>query len=879
MGEVYRARDTRLDRAVALKVLPENLAADASHHARFQREARIISSLNHPHVCALHDIGQHESRHYLVLELLEGETLAARLARGPLSQSQAVRVGAQIADALAAAHRHGLVHRDLKPANVMLTPSGVKLLDFGLAKPVSAEVVVTPLAATVGGGTPATAEGQIVGTLQYMAPEQVQGLPTDARTDIFALGAVLYEMMTGRKAFEAHTPAGLIASIMRSDPPAVSATVPGTPGSLDAVIERCLAKEPGERWQSAHDVKLQLEWLQSHATGAVASPPPATVHRRVWGASLAAAFAGGLVTATPLVVALWRSPAGPVDLVPRRLDMALPKDAALWTGAIPDVPEISPDGRWVAYGATVRGRRQLHLRSLASTESKVLLDNEDAAFPFWSPDSRALGFFAQASLKTISIGGGAARVLAPAPAPRGGSWGGGRILFALGRTSPTLPDPGGRRPVHDPGDRGAPRRAEIPPLPGTLYFRPRLLPDGRSFLISTFPANQPAAALEAAERGHQGQSLRLAALDSRESRLIPEVEGPASARARFAVGHMIWARDAQLLTRAFDPRSGQFTAPEVVIAQGVRVYSVARDGTIVFQAQSSSPFTQPTWFDRKGVREGTLADPDAYGGLSLSPDGRRASVWMGSRAGNQDVWEVDLSTGVLSRMTSDPAIDSDATWAPDGTRVAFTSARSGTLAVYVKDVASGREELLAPMAGRPLVVDGWTPDGRALVVRQPGGRNTYIVTLDADRTLRPLVANAFTMDETQVSPDGRWAAYNSDESGAWEVYVARFPTFTSRRRVSTAGGVQPKWRRDGKELFYLALDSSMMSVPIDTSAELTVQRPIKLFDSGITPDPGLTQYGVTPDGQRFLALDRSGREGETLTVLLNWLTPENLGRR
>ncbi len=329
MGEVYRARDTRLDRAVALKVLPEDLAADTAHHARFQREARIISSLNHPHVCALHDIGQHESQHYLVLELLEGETLAARLTRGALSQGQAVRVGAQIADALAAAHRHGLVHRDLKPANVMLTPSGVKLLDFGLAKPVSTEVVVTPLSATVVGGAPATAEGQIVGTLQYMAPEQVQGLPTDARTDIFALGAVLYEMLTGRTAFAAPTPAGLIASILRSDPPAVSASVPGTPGSLDAVIERCLAKEPGDRWQSAHDVKLQLEWLQSHATGAVASPPPTAVQRRRWRVPLAAAIAGALVAATPLAVALWRSPAGPVDLVPRRLEMTLPKGTVL----------------------------------------------------------------------------------------------------------------------------------------------------------------------------------------------------------------------------------------------------------------------------------------------------------------------------------------------------------------------------------------------------------------------------------------------------------------------------------------------------------------------------------------------------------------------
>ncbi len=349
---------------------------------------------------------------------------------------------------------------------------------------------------------------------------------------------------------------------------------------------------------------------------------------------------------------------------------------------------------------------------------------------------------------------------------------------------------------------------------------------------------------------------------------------------RFAAGHLIWARGEQLVTRAFDPRSGQFTAPEVPIAQGVGTHSVASDGTIVFQTRSTSPFTQPTWFDRRGVPGGTLADPDAYMGLSLAPDGRHAAVWKGSGDGNVDVWEVDLSTGVLSRMTSDPAADSDATWAPDGTRVAFSSTRSGRRAVYVKDVASGREELVASIADAALVVDGWTPDGRALVVRQTAApRNTYLVAPDGDRTLRPLGANAFTVDETQVSPDGRWVAYNSDESGTWEVYVARFPAFTSRRRVSTAGGVQPKWRRDGKELFYLALDSSMMSVSIDAGAELTVQRPVKLFDTGIRPNPNLSQYGVTPDGQRFLGLNRDVPERETLTVLLNWLTPENLGRR
>ncbi len=363
--------------------------------------------------------------------------------------------------------------------------------------------------------------------------------------------------------------------------------------------------------------------------------------------------------------------------------------------------------------------------------------------------------------------------VAPAPAPRGGSWGGGRILFALGETSLNLPDRGGAG-LYTVSETGGRRYAvEIPPPPGTLYFRPRLLPDGRSFLISTFPVESARRRrLEASERGYPGQKLRLAALDSRESRLIQEVEGPASARARFAVGHMIWARDAQLLTRAFDPRSGQFTAPEVVIAQGVRVYSAASDGTIVFQAPEFFSFHAAHVVRPKGcTSRARLLIRTPTAACRLSPNGRRASVWKGSGAGNQDVWEVDLSTGVLSRMTDDPAIDSDATWAPDETRVAFTSTRSGNFAVYVKDVASGREELLAPKAGRPLVVDGWTPTAAPWWYAEPRGRRIYLVTLDADRTLRPLVENAFTR--------GRNAG------------VARWPMGRVQlRRIGRLGGVR-----------------------------------------------------------------------------------------
>jgi Tol biopolymer transport system component len=851
MGEVYRAHDTRLDRLVALKVLPDALAADAAHLARFQREAKTISALNHAHICALHDIGQHETTHYLVLELLEGETLATRIARAPLPPSQVERLGAQIADALAAAHRHGLVHRDLKPANIMVTATGVKLLDFGLAKAMATPVSISAVPATIVGDGPATAEGQIVGTLQYMAPEQVQGLATDARTDIFALGAVLYEMLTGRKAFEAPTPAGLIGRILQSDPPSIKSLAPGTPDALAALVERCLAKDPQDRWQSAHDVRLQLEWLQSRTSGTSERPaaPEASLWRR-WRVPLAAALVGAVLAAAPLMLLPWR-PGTTNAGQPRRFDMALPAGTVLRSGLTSDVPEISPDGRWVVHGATVNGKRQLHLRNVATQALTVLADNEDATYPFWAPDSRSVGFFGRDGIEALSIDGGSARVLVPAAAGWGASWDSNRIVFSSREGLYTIPAAGGQ-PTRIDG---------IPALQsGRVYVQPRLLPEGRGFLLHTWP--EP--------------SVRLASFDTPGTQLLADDAGSSS--SRFAVGHLLRVREGTLLARPLDVRAAQFTGSELSLAQGVRSMSAARDGTILFRSTVESITEQPTWFDRKGARVGTLAEPGHYGGMTLSPDGRRAATWKVD-SGNQDVWEIDLSTGVLSRMSRDPALDSDATWSPDGTRLAFTSSRSGDFAVYVRDVATGRETLAASLPGRSLVVDGWTPDGQALVVRTSGPpRGVFLATLVESPTLRPIANPGFSVDETQVSPDGHWVAYNSNESGAWEVYVARFPDFTSSRRVSVAGGVQPKWRGDGKELFYLAADAAMMSVAVAAGAEFAAERPVTLFATGIDPNPNLPQYGVTPDGQRFIGLDGGRPQREVFTVLLNWLTPENLAR-
>jgi DNA-binding winged helix-turn-helix (wHTH) protein len=603
----------------------------------------------------------------------------------------------------------------------------------------------------------------------------------------------------------------------------------------------------------------------SAAARAPAEPSPTTPSNaadarwRRWRVPLVAGLAGAVLAATPLVT-LWRMAGSTADTSPRRFDMTLPAGTVLATGVYPDIPEVSPDGRWVVYGALADGRRQLVLRSVTTQATRVLVD-DDALAPFWAPDSRTVGFFTARTLRSISIDGGAARVMAPAPYPLGGTWGTGHVLFGSATTAYGPRDIRGAALYTQPEGGGTPVRLEgLPALDGNkVYAAPRLIPGGRAFVVGTYP--EP--------------SLWLASLERPGARRL--IDGPGRV-AGLVAGHLLMVRDERLVARPLDVRRGQFTGPEVALMEGVRSASVAHDGTIVVHAAQDIAASQPTWFDRKGAREGTLAEPAQYGGLTLSPDGRRAATWKVD-AGNQDVWEVDLATGVLARLSSDPALDSDATWSPDGSRVAFSSFRPNVASVYVRDVATGRETMVASLKGRSLVVDGWTPDGRALVVRTFAvPRLTFLASLDGTTPLRQLAENAFTVDETQVSPDGRWVAYNSDESGTWDVYVARFPSFTSRRRVSVAGGVQPKWRGDSRELFYLAPDGSMMSVALAAGTEVTAQRPVKLFATHINPHPGLSQYGVTPDGERFLGLDRGERKREVFTVLLNWLMPENLAR-
>jgi serine/threonine protein kinase/Tol biopolymer transport system component len=844
MGEVYRARDTRLGRMVAIKVLPPELATDAEFRSRFGREAKAISALSHPHICALHDVGSESGTEYLVLELLEGETLAERLRRGSLPLEQVLQFGVEIADALAAAHQQGIVHRDLKPANVMLTRAGTKLLDFGLAKQTDGAFGRASSTLETAGGS-LTVPGAIVGTLAYMSPEQAQGLPADARTDVFALGLAIYEMATGLRAFEAPTRATLLAKVLTADVPAVSAIVPGSPPALDHVVLRCLAKEPAERWQAAQDVKLELQWVRSQLPSGRGSTttPPRLRRGRAWLPWVIAAGASAALTGMALRSGVAPAPPQPV---PARFEVALPD--GMRVSAAFDRAELSPDGRRLVLSASLNGRPQLFVRELGGTDLVPLEDTESAFFPFWSPDSRSVAFFSNRRLKRIPVSGGRATDLADATgwlrtATGPGTWAKGTILFArIDGSVVRVPDTGGTpTPVLAAAAEG-----------GSRFCWPRFLPDGGRFLVS--------------KAGDPG--LYVASLDEGGIRRVAE----DGSRGVYAAGWLLYPRADRVYGRPFDPSRLAFAGPERLLARPAGFFSASETGTVVY-GQQRATVSRPTWFDREGRRTGFLGEPAEYLQVALSPRGARAAFVRPQASDNMEIWEVDLRTGIGSAVVRGPAMDSDPSWSPDEQRLAFTSSRLGWTAVFLKDLKSGAERRLAGEESLPLFVDQWTPDGRFVICRSEG-RTVWAVPTDGDHEPRKLFEAGHIVDEVHVSPDGRWVAYNADESGRWEVYVARFPEFTSRRQVSRDGGFQPQWSGNGRELFYVAEDGAVMSLRVTPEAEPVIGPPLRLFAPRIAPYPHVPRYAVSADGQRFLALEEVEAHRETLTFLVNWLGSE-----
>lgn len=861
MGEVYRARDTRLARDVAIKVLPSAVSSHPELRARFQREARSISQLNHPNICTLFDVGHHDGTDYLVMELLEGESLADRLARGPLPLPEVLRLGAQISEALAAAHRQGITHRDLKPGNVMLTRSGAKLLDFGLAKAARAVVDSSPDAETfqvAGSERPLTGRGALIGTFQYMAPEQLEGLEADARTDIFALGSVLYEMVTGTRAFDGKTRTSVIAAIVDRDPPPITSVQPLTPRDLEDVIRTCLAKDPEDRWQNAQDVAIQLRRI----AGGVTDVPAAAAVRgmRERAAWLIAAAA---VVAAAILVPLYLS-ARSAEVSQDPIYAAVPapsKTELTFDGPAAGAVTLSPDGKWMTFqGLDAEGGWQLWLRRTDTGEVRTLAGTEGAEYPFWSPDSRQIGFFRDRKLRTVSVEGGVSVEVCDVREPRGGSWSSdGVILFTPHWRDPIyrVPATGGKP---EPVTRIDTGRNE------TTHRWPLFLPDGKHFLYL--------AGSHTADATSGDNAVYLASLDDLTPRLLLR----ARSNVVYAAGHLLFLRGQKLVAQRFDTSSLRLDGEPVPLADGVRYERgffqgvfAASDRVLVYQGGGAESKSQMNWISRTGEPLGAASGAEVFFDVSISPDGKMAAAAIGDPA---DLWLFDFERGSRHRFTFDVWQELSPRWSPDSKSVLYWSDRKVQVDVLRKEVGGGGETLFLDderLHEKPL---DWSVDGRYVAVSKApadegGAGDIWIHSFDEGP--QPFLYNGTPFDELQArfSPDMSKLAFVSNESGRYEVYVDSFPRPGRRVVVSSGGGLSPRWRADGGELYYVAPNGAMMAVATPPLDPFEPGVPRELFRVPIVfaPEPF---YDVTADGERFLINQPEDVEQAPLTMIVNW---------
>jgi eukaryotic-like serine/threonine-protein kinase len=859
MGEVYRALDTRLNRTVAIKILPAQFSFDLVRKQRFEREAKTIATLNHPHICVLHDVGHQDGIDYLVMECVEGETLAKRLEKGPLPIDQVLRLGAQIGDALDKAHRAGIVHRDLKPGNIMLTAAGAKLLDFGLAKP----VVPLANAATLTAASPkpaVTEQGTIVGTFQYMSPEQVEGKELDGRSDIFSLGAVLYEMVTGKRAFEGQSQFSVATAILEREPEPVGTVKPTTPAALDHAIKKCLAKAADERWQSASDLASELKWItESGAQAAGSARAHATTKSRERGAWL---IAGALAVALIAFVMWWRN--------------SMPAEQTMYFPAPMPFPArdvaVAPNGHTVAVIAYLESARKdaLWIYELGSPGARSLADTEGATYPFWSADGRFLAFFADGKLKKLELSGGPAQSICDAPSGRGGTWNkDGVIVFTPAASSGVglyrIPASGGPATPISKLDTGR----------GELSHRwPMFLPDGRHYLY-----------LATNFFGQKGvDAIFVGSLDSDEKRFVVEADGNA---AYAAPGYLLFYRDKSLLAQRFNLKRFALTGEPTTILTDIQyqtqvkrvVFDASEHGLLVAQSGSGIALSQLFWFNRKGVQISAVGKPEVYSNVSLAPNGKSVAVSMTDMASqNADIWTYDLQRGSAKRLTFDPAADTVPIWSPDAARLVFSSGRNSARNLYMKNSDGSQEEKLIVQGGFGYnnFPNDWSRDGKyILYARDP---DLWFATIPELKTTLFLKAPSIVRNG-QFSPDGKWVAYASNETGKWEIYVTSFPEARGKWQVSSGGGEQPRWRGDGKELFYLSSDAKMMAAPVTTGANFDAGTPVALFQATPrqpVPLYDLFAYDVSRDGQRFSILTQV-RPAETapMSIVLDWTAKLN----
>ncbi|MGH9385754.1 MAG: protein kinase domain-containing protein [Vicinamibacterales bacterium] len=858
MGRVFRARDVRLKRDVAIKALSDELAFDADRIARFRREAEALAALNHPHIAGIHDLLEVERSQFLVLELVEGETIADRLRRGPIPEAEAVRIARQIVNALEVAHARGIVHRDLKPANIKLTPTGqVKVLDFGLAKVLAAADEPSrrnPPTLT----TPAmTQRGVILGTAAYMSPEQARGQWVDAQADIWAIGCVLYEMLTRRPPFTGPTVTDVLAAVVRAEPD-WSALPPQTATRLRSLMRRCLQKDAGKRLHHIADVRIELDEYQEDQVVSATIAKPASA-RLAWTA-VAAVSLVALGLAYWLLRALQPGPA-PSEM---RLEISTPPTTD------PVFLALSPDGQKLVFVASGDGMSRLWVRSLDSTTARPLPGSELPTSPFWSPDGRSIGFFADGKLKRIDLDGGLVQTIAGAPVGVGGAWNrDGAILFS--------PNAVGALFVV-PATGGQPRQVTTLAA-GENHRFPQFLPDHRHFLYYNQTPPQ------------QLRGIYLGALDGAEPRRLMDAE---SAGVLTASGHILFVRQGTLVAQAFDTTRYELRGEPFAVADQIAV-----DGTISLASVATSPAgpfafriggargqRQLTWYDRSGQSLGAVGQSDAAALLNpeLSRDDRFVAVNRTIDV-NTDVWQVETARGIPRRFTFDASVDQLPVWSPDGRRIVYSSNRTNVFDLYSKAASGpGTDELLLSSTENKFAMS-FSSDSRLLLYRNTGlNTNWDLWVLPLEPKGPPIQVTNTPFQEMigEFSSDGRWVAYQSNEAGRFEIYIQSFPEPTVRAQVSTNGGSQPRWRRDGKELFFMALDGRLMAAPISVEAQGQIMPgpPVALFMTrtagGPVPSPQKQQYAVSADGRRFLLNGQSGDSASSpITLVLNWKPPRS----
>ncbi len=864
MGEVYRARDTRLDRTVAIKVLNSQLIVSTELKARFEREAKVISQLQHPNICVLHDIGSENGTDFLVMEFLEGESLSEKLKRGPLPTDELLKTAIEVADALEKAHRAGIIHRDLKPGNVMLTKSGAKLLDFGLAKTMTAAVSsagnssASVFAAAVTLSSPASplsSAGAILGTVQYMAPEQIQGLEADARSDIFAFGLLLYEMATGKRAFQGKTQSSVVGQILAMDPAPISSLQPMTPPALSRLVSTCLEKDPEERFQTIHDVKLRLvEVSEAPALSTVTSPRK---NRERIGWAIAGVLA---LTATALAIGFVQRAPKPAQ--PMRLSVDLGADATLSSTNFGAYAILSPDGTRLAFVAVGADKtRRLYIRSLDQMQANVLSGTEGAGDPFFSPDDQWIAFFAGGKLKKVSVQGGAVVTLCDAPNDRGGSWGDdGSIVFAAGNRE-------GLSKVSSAGGKPEPLTTLNQRAGEVTHRWPQVLPGSKDVIFTDHTS------------GSQFDDADIAVYSAVSGKVKTLFHGGSYARY-LPSGHLVYVHNSTLFAVPFDIKRLEVTGQSAPVVEGVASspgtggaqFSFSDLGTSVYVAGSAVNLDVSIyWMDATGKFTPLRETPGDYNDLAISPDGKRLAMDI-TNGNKTDIWVYEWERDTLTRLTFAGDSNDRPVWTPDGQRIVYSSSEKGDVGNlwWIRADGGGDAQRLAE-SKYTQIPHSWTPDGKVLALIQIDPVTQQdILTMPVEGSEKtgwkpgqpkPFVSTSAVEVYPAFSPDGRWIAYQSNESGTFEVYVRPFPGLGGKWQISTGGGALPEWSRNGKELFYRTNDSKIMVVSYTTSGDSFHADKPRLWSPGqFTARGSSLNYALHPDGKRFAVLKAGNGE-------------------